>query len=1085
MFRFTKVTILTLALLLAWGGGSSLFAQTTTGRIVGTVADQTGALIPGVEVMVRNPGTGLTRTVITNESGTYIVPVLPPAVYQVEATLPGFRREVRSGVTVSVDAAIRLDFTLAVGQVTEVVEVTADAPLLQSESASLGQVIDSRKVTAIPLNRRHFMSLTVLTTGVFPVAEGSNLSTQNFSFHANGGREHDNNFLLDGIDNNDTGNKQLVIVPSIDAIQEFKIQTHAYAAEFGAASGGVLNVQTKSGTNEFHVTAFEFLRNDVLDARNFFAVEKPPYKRNQYGVVVTGPILRDKMFFMFNYEANRIRRLDTRLASVPTAKQHAGDFSELGKPLIDPFTGQAFPGNIIPSDRFDPITANITQFWPLPNRPLSSGSNYLSTANSITDFDILMGKVDYRVSDKQNIFVRIAWQDAYRLDPRFDRGSQLPNTGTAYFQPIGRNVAINDTYVFGPRVVNEFRAGFNRLIGCTCPPWLSRDQKSSDQNWAQELGFKGVQNVIKPDVKKRSFGWPRIDMTGYAGITGGSGSERYDNTWHFYDALALTRGNHQLKMGGEFRTQYFHYDGRSDPNGRFRFDGRYSGDAWADLLLGYPSRTIRAIGDVQTYTKGRAVNLFFQDDWKVTPNLTLNLGLRWEIMTPYADDTAGQAVFDVPTAQIVIVGKSGPQTFPHPFNPDEVITLNGSLDVGRKNLYNHDFNNFVPRTGFAYSPEAVDLVLRGGFGVFTVPDFNRHAFRFRNAAYPWVIPQTFFGARTVPDLTMTDPFPEALGRNSIQTYAMDPNYRNGYTMQFVLGIQRPLGANMVLDVSYAGSRGLKWFGDRNINQARLGPGSVGSRRPIPGWGSITHYERSFASKFHSLQAKFERRFSDGLTFVSAYTWSHAITDQDEGASGVQRDPQDSNNLAAEWGNANFDRRHRLVNSFSYELPIGEGKRFMSSLPGVAQFLLGGWQVAGITTMSTGSSFTPEVGGDISRTGLNFVRPNRICDGILPRGERSPDRWFDTSCFKIPEIGTFGNAGRGILKAPGINNWDISLTKRNQIGEDHSIDFRVEFFNAFNHPGFNLPSYRVNSRQFGTLTRAREARQIQFGLKINY
>lgn len=1070
MFRFVK--LLALAILLA-GFAGSLLSQTTTGRITGTVTDASGAVIPGVEVVVRNPATGLTRNVVTNESGTYQVPLLPPSLYEVEAALPGFRREVRSGITVAVEAVVRVDFTLRVGELQDEIKVTADAPLVQSDTATLGQVMDSRKVTDIPLNARHFMRLTVLTTGVLPDVEGGD--RQSPSFYANGVARNKNNFLLDGVDNNDTGNSQLVIIPSIDAIQEFKLSTSTYGAELGRASGGVLNVQTKGGSNDFHGVFFEFLRNDALDARNFFAPNKQPFKRNQFGTVISGPVMKDKWFYMFNYEGNRIRRTDTKLGRVPGLRERAGDFSELGRQLIDPLTRQPFPGNILSANRINTIARNIATFYPEPNRVLSSGSNYVANAKGITDFDLVTGRVDYRISDKQNIFGRFTWQDTYEVQTNFDGPATLPRSGNTFFQPIGRNAAISDTFVIGPREVNEFRVGFNRLIGGIYDETYGRD-------YAKDLGVTGVQSSFHPDPRR--FGWPRASVTGYSriGTTGFSAQLRFDNTWHWYDMLAVTRGNHQMKIGGEVRTYMLNIFIDGNPNGSFAFDGRYSGNAYADMLLGYPSQTSRRVGSPYTQNRSRAVSAFFQDDWKVTPTFTFNLGVRWEMQTRSINvlkgNDRGLAVFDVPTRQILISGRSGPQTFQHPIYPDQTITLNGANEHGiPEGLYHNDLNNYAPRFGFAWSPTEVNLVVRGGYGIFFEPEISAKHHGNRDGAYPWNIPQTFNANATTPNITMYDPFPDALAQSSITATAVDPYQRDGYMQQWNLSLQRQLGRDMVLELAYVGTKGTKLVSSRDINQPRLGAGSINSRRPIQGWGNISQTERADRSNYHSMQAKLERRFSAGLTFVSAWTWSHSI----ECCSGAQ-DPDDLRNGQQQ---SSFDIRHRQVNSFSYELPVGSKKRFLSGISGVASALLGGWQVAGIATFSTGQSFTPAVSGDIAQVGSSSTRPNRRGDGVLPRGQRNAARWFDTSAFAVGPTGAYGNSGGNILKAPGLNNWDFTLMKNTPIGEDHRLEFRTEFFNAFNHGQFFLPNSTVNSPQFGAIERARDARQIQFGLKFYY
>ena len=1061
--------IVSVALLITLFGALPLLGQTNTGRITGTVTDATGAVLPGVDIVVKNPATGLTRNAVTNESGTYQVPLLPVGTYEVQAALPGFSTELRSGIIINVDVVIRQDFSLKVGSTAETIEVTATTPLLQQETASLGQTIDSQKMTNIPLNARHFMSLTLLSTGVLPDVQGGD--RQSPSFYANGVSRSKNNFLFDGVDNNDPGNNQLVIIPSIDAIEEFKLSTSAYGAELGRASGGVVNVQTKAGTNAFHATVFEFLRNDALDARSFFAIRKQPYRRNQFGTVISGPIKKDKAFFLFNYEGNRIRRTDTARTLVPTLLERQGNFSATATPLRDPVTGQTFQGNIIPPDRINTVAKNIASFYPEPNVPLNAGSNYTADARAIRDFDIYTGRVDYRMSDKHSIFGRFTWQDTYEVQNNFDSGANLPRSGNTFFQPLGRNAAISDTYIISPTMVNEFRVGFNRLLGGIFDETYQHD-------YAKELGVTGVQSSFFPNPLR--FGWPRASVSGYGtiGTTGFSAQDRKDNTWHWYDMIALTKGNHQMKIGGEVRTYFLNIFIDSNPNGNFTFDGRYSNQPFADMLLGYASRTQRTVGNSYTQNRSRAFSAFFQDDWKVTPQLTLNLGVRYEMQTRsinvLKDNETNFAVFDPKTAQIVISGRTGAQTFRHPIT-GEAIVLQGGEDLGYPDgLYENDLNNYAPRFGFAWSPTFMKTVVRGGFGVFFEPEIAAKNHGNRDNAYPWNIPQTFTApAFTVgqPPLNMNDPFPAALATSSLLSTANDPKQKDGYVQQWNLTLQTPLGKTMALETAYVGTKGTKLTSSRPINSAVIGAGSIQSRRPFQAFAAITQNERAGLSNYHSLQGKFERRFSGGLTAISSYTWSHSI----ECCGGIR----DANNLFWEKASSNFDVRHRQVNSFSYDLPLGR------NASGPLEKLIRGWQLAGIVTFQTGNPFTPSVSGDVANVGDSSSRPDRIADGTLPRGERTASRWFDTSAFVRPATGTYGNSGQSVIYGPGTNNLDLTFTKNTIWGENRRVEFRTELFNALNHGQFLRPNTTVGTSQFGTITAARDGRQIQFGLKFVY
>lgn len=1069
MFRLLK-TVLLAACITACAAGS-LLAQSNTGRITGTVTDGTGAVIPGVDVVVKNPQTNLSRTAVTNESGTFQVPLLPTGSYEVQASLPGFSTGVRSGVTVNVDAVVRVDFSLKVGEISDKILVTADAPLVQSETATLGQIMDSQKIANIPLNARHFMSLTVLSTGVLPDVQGGD--RQSPSFFANGVSRNKNNFLFDGVDNNDTGNAQLVIIPSVDAIEEFKLSTSAYGAELGRASGGVLNVQTKAGTNAFHATFFEFLRNDALDARNYFAQVKQPYRRNQFGTVVSGPIVKDKLFFLFNYEGNRIRRTDTARGRVPTLLERQGNFSETAAAVRDPLTGLAFPGNIIPTSRMNTIAKNIATFYPDPNVALNAGSNYTGNARAIRDFDIITGRIDFRPSDKQSIFTRFTWQDTFEVQTNFDGAATLPRQGNTFFQPLGRNIAVSDTYVISSTVVNEFRVGFNRLLGGIFDETYGHD-------YAKELGVTGVQSSFFPENKR--FGWPRASVSGYSsvGTTGFSAQDRHDNTWHWYDMVAITKGNHQMKVGAELRTYYINIFIDSSPNGNFTFDGRYSGQAFADMLLGYTSRTQRTVGNSYTQNRSRAFSAFFQDDFKATPHLTLNLGLRYEMQTRsinvLKDNERNFAVFDPKTAQIVIGGRTGIQTFRNPIT-GATITLPGGQDLGYPDgLYNNDLNNFAPRFGFAWSPTFMKSVLRGGYGLFFEPEIAAKNHGNRDNAYPWNIPQIFTGASAgqVPNITMNDPFPAALASSSLLTTANDPKQKDGYVQQWNLTLQTPIGRSMALETAYVGTKGTKLVSSRPINNAVIGTGAIQSRRPFTAFAAITQNERAGSSNYHSFQAKLERRFAGGLTAIGSYTLSHSI----ECCSGIR----DAANLAWEKSPSSFDVRHREVNSFSYDLPFGPNKPFANGT-GPASKIVGGWQIAGIVTFQTGNPFTPSVTGDLANVGDSSSRPNRIKDGTLARGERTANRWFDTTAFVAPAAGTYGNSGQNIVYGPGVNNLDLTITKNTKFGENRRVEFRTELFNALNHGQFLRPNTTVGTAQFGTITAARDARQIQFGIKL--
>ena len=750
--RIQRVAAFALLLLLP----ALAHGQRITGSIEGRITDASEAVLPGVEITVTSDATGQVRSGLTNETGRYNFPVLPSGTYTVQTGFPGFRTEIRSGVQVEVDRNARIDFELQVGQVTETIEVTADAPLIETDSSSLGQVIDTQRVTELPLNGRDFLQLAVLTPGVQPVVEGSNLEGQQGSMHANGAREEFNNFLLDGVDNNDVANAQLIIVPGIDSVQEFKVQTSSYSAEFGRAAGGLINVSTKSGSNQFHGSAFEFVRNDIFDARNYFNPKntpKRPFRRNQFGGTIGGPIIADKAFFFFSLDATTVRQAQSATGKVPETAFRRGDFSSLGTPLIDPTTGNPFPGNIIPSSRFSKIGSNMVNIYPAENVP-GAAANFNGGYNLKSDTENWTGRFDTNWGNSDSLFVRYSIWDQDRLEP-FRSGATLPNYGT-FLDTLSQGMTINQTHIFSPNLVNEFRFGATRIKGGLIA-------EARDQGIEKQLGICCVLVVEEPDFRADLKGPPLVRMTGYNSAAGSAAPHiRWDNHWSYTNNLSYTTGNHQTKFGFEARRTAMNLFLIVFPAGDFRFDGRYTGSSVGDALLGLPNLTIRNQGDIVNYERSWHFSGYFQDDWDVTDQLTLNLGMRWETQTAGYDAHDRKASYQPDRQLIVKVG-------PDPFQPDILPTLadfpgfavaDGSLSRGG---YDMDFNNWGPRIGFAYDTGDGRTVVRGGGGVFYVPVLGNKTHSYKRG-FPFVITQTIAAdddTRT-PEMTVEDPFPADL-----------------------------------------------------------------------------------------------------------------------------------------------------------------------------------------------------------------------------------------------------------------------------------------------------------------------------------
>jgi hypothetical protein len=1066
--------VLAAAIVFVFGG--TAIAQRITGSIDGRVLDPSGAVLPGVEITVTNDATQQARTAITNETGLYNVPLLPSGTYSVRASLPGFRTEVRRGVQVEVDRNARVDVQLEVGNVTESLEVTADAPLIVTDNAALGQVIDSRRVAELPLNGREFLALASLAPGVQPNVEGSNLSTQSGSVNVNGAREEFNLFLLDGVDNNDTGNSQLIIVPGIDSIQEFKVQTSAYSAEYGRSAGGLVNVSTKSGTNELHGTIYGFLRHSSMDARNFFNTKpnpKQPFQRNQWGGTLGGPVVTNKTFIFGSYERTDIKQTQTALAQVPPAEWRNGDFSTLATPIVDPMTGQQFPGNRIPAGRISALGKAFLDRFPLPN---ASGPNNLVGASLLTSYvDNVSLRGDHQFSQDDTLFVRYSFWKQKRLEPFSRSATTIPGYGIL-LDTTSQSLTINETHIFSSNLVNEVRLGFTRLVG-----GLYSELAPEAEAVTKQLGLKGVRQTDNPtSVNPNLYDVPRITAVGYSGLVGGNPHVRYDNHFTYTDNLAYTHGVHKLKMGFESK--------RNRPNlfltglvaGQFDFQGRYTGNSIADMLLGFPITTSREIGDVADYERSWHLSWYMQDDWRISDRLTLNLGLRYEIQTSGFERFDRKGSFSVARGVQVLGGKS-----PLPADAAALMARFPGLAVkdpdAPRNGYDTDYNDIAPRVGFAFDVAGDGkTVIRGGTGIFYVPIIlnKTHAYK---RAFPWVLGETAVANTDPrnPNLSLADPFPAGLISGSISAAAIAPDYRQSYMEQWNLNIQRELGGATVVEVGYAGSKGNALHRGRNVNQAVLGPGNVTQRRPFPRFGNISMGESSANSNYHSLQMRFDRRLTGGFSALTSYTWSKSIDDNSgSGGLGESGSAQNNYDLAAERGPSVFDRTHRLTVGYLLEVPGGK------NLNGAARLFLSGWQTNGIFSISTGQPVTPGLQGDRSLTLNNQDRPNVIGDTKLDTP--SPSGWWNKPAFEVPALGNYGNAGRNSLRGPGLVNMDFSLFKNFPYRENvEFFQFRTEIFNLTNHPQFLLPNRNVNNVAFGTVSRARDARQIQLSLRMSF
>jgi len=1064
-------------------------AQGFRATITGRTSDQSGAAVAKAKITVTNVGTNESRTVQSSDTGDYTVSQLTPGEYTLLVEMTGFKQTIQR-VTLETGQQLRVDVLLEVGLISEQVNIQAAVPLLASEDASLGNVVDQKKVVELPLNGRDYLQLAQLQPNVFAPAQNSTLGFRG-GFNVAGNSEVANNYIKDGIDNNDETTNQPLHRPILDAVREFKVLTGTYSADYGRQAGGQIIVTTKSGTNDLHGSAFEFHRNSVLDARNFFAPEKPSFRRNQFGGVIGGPIKHDRTFFFAGYEGQRRGQQEAGLASVPLAAFKRGDFSSVSTQLRNPFNNnQPFPGNQIPPQFWSPQGAGLLALFPDPNA--TGANNFVSAGTGRFNIDQFSGRIDHKINDNNNLFGVYEFADSKEFFPISNplcSARDVPGWGCDELQRT-QHVALSWTHLFSPRLINEVRLGYTRF-------GFFRLQEDRNVDVINRLGIKGLTDAGRTPFNN---GVPQLQVTGFATIGGPTNlpQGRHDNTYHYVENMTFTSGAHTMKWGADIRRFLFNSFFTSFGRGAFRFDGRYTGNAAADMLLGLAFQGDRNLGEPFHNAMSFSSDFYFHDDWKVSPNLTLNLGLRYELNLPPTERVNKMASFDPNTRTIKVAG--GREAFINPVTG--LLEIRPRADVGSR-MWATDKNNFAPRIGIAWRPfGGTKTVIRAGFGTFynlqilgngITPLSRNSPFRQRQTAGPFTASQR----PNVADIFSGNP--------SVVAPGIDPNFATAYINQWSLGIQREVANNLIVDISYLGSESHKLPVGVNINQAIPGSGSVNSRRPFQGFGNIVggFIESVGNANYNGLTVRVERRLAQGLSFLSSYTWSKAI-DFNSGistASDSSGDIQNVRDIRAERALSDYDVKHRWVFSYVYDLPFGSGNRFTPSNP-VAKFLISGWQLTGIFTVQTGRPFSIFTGTDQSSTGQNADRPNVIGDWRVPNP--GPGRWFnpctllangtlrnclpgDTPAWQQNPSGAFGNAGRNIVRGPGLNNFDLGISRFFKITERQRVQFRAEVFNLANHPNFFLPVQTLSSSSFGTIQRAINTgtgaqRQIQFGLK---
>ncbi len=1025
---------------------TALDAQTQQASLAGRVLDPSGRVVIGARVEVIEQATQRRQATVADEQGQYRFPLLPVGDYELQATAPGLRSGPAT-VRLSVGRRWRVDIALVLETERTRIEISDATPLLEPENTALGSVISRATISNLPLNAREFLQLALLSAGTLPAAPGSELSRQNNSgLHVGGAREASNNFLLDGVDNNDLYINRLVVSPPLDAVREFRLHAANYQAEYGRSGGAQINVVSQSGSNSFHGSVYNYLRNHALDARNFFdapGAPIPQFQRNQFGASLGGPVHRERTFFFGGYEGTRVRDGVTKTARVPGLAERNGDFSNSPFPVIDPFTQQPFPDNRIPAERIHPIARSLALRWPAPNRP-GAVQNLVSAPRGDLLVNQLYGRIDHYLSPRDALFARYNFSHDRGLEPFNDGNTNVPGFGS-FVLNRGQNLVLSETHVFSPTTVAELRFGFNRLRREVL-------QENIGNDIAGELGIAGVSS------DPLFSGFPAVNVGGFDSLADNTALPivREDQTFHLIANLTQVRGGHTFKAGGEYR--HFSDDGIQAffGRGQMNFLGAFTQNPAGDFLLGFPTFTIQTVVDNPFRQRASSWNGFLQDDWRITPRLTLNLGLRYEWNRPATDVEDRFMTFDPDARELARTGTGG---------------------VPRAG-FRHDNNNFAPRIGLSWSPRSADdLVLRAGWGVF----YDTTILEANSGLYfnpPFFDLRLFFPSQQGL-LTLNDPFPTGAGFTPPPTvFAMQPNFRTAYLQHGNVSLEKALPGRTVFRAAYVASKGTKLLRQRDINQPPPGDGPTFSRQPIPGFANVILFESAAASTYHSGQLSLERRFSRGLSFSLGYTISKSIDDASAflPTDGDPSFPQNSRDLRAERSLSAFDQRHRFVVAASYVLPFR------------SHWATKDWRFDLIAAMQSGAPLTPQLSFDNSNTGNTGAiagadRPDVIDDPTA--GASTPERFFNTDAFAVAAPFTFGNAGRNILGGPGSATIDLALGRALHFGETTRLDFRAEAFNLLNRPNFDLPGRIADQPGFGVIAAARSARQIQFSLRLGF
>ncbi|HEV2273319.1 MAG TPA: carboxypeptidase regulatory-like domain-containing protein [Acidobacteriaceae bacterium] len=1121
---------------------SAALAQ-TSGTIVGSVRDASGAAISGATITVTSVERGTSQTTTSGDDGNYVVPFLPAGSYTVTAEKQGFEKQSSAATQVDVDQRARLDFALSVGNVSQTVQVTSAAPLVRTESAELGEVINERKVQDLPLNGRNFAQLVYLVPGVTPGQQGENLSgASTFNpragsdFNALGAQESSSAWLVDGIVDNEVTFNTVMVQPSVESIQEFKVLTGTYSAEYGRGSG-VVTTQTRSGTNQLHGEAFEFVRTDQFDARSYFNTlnqTKPGYHRNQFGAALGGPIWKDKTFFFMDYYGETQTQGGTFLSTVPTALDRTGNFSDQNFTIYNPYSttvnsnGQtvrtAFQNNVIPQNLINPIGSRIANLYPLPNIPGKLTNNYIDTLNSILGDNGGNVRIDHKISDKDTVFGRYSYE-RFTLFATKGQGGCCIRTPAAYqslydlgpYISGGQNttllasgLALNETHVFTPSLVNEFIAGYNHTNPLTV-------QSDYGHQGATKLGIAGI------NVNQATSGIPTINIGGaggglsYTAINDGPSflpANPRQTSYQLEDSLSWTKGPHSIKFGYRIVKDVYSPFSNSTTRGQLNFQlnltnnplDAQGGSGLASLLMGLMANGNSAGANrgfylAPPYLTSYEHGAYVQDDWKASRRLTVNLGLRWDLFTPATEKNNGMTNFDMTNLRLIYAGENGT-----------------SRAVNLQTRY----RNFGPRIGFAYDVKGDGTtVVRGGYAISYFPQLAA-----ASGVLTENVPQTVSqNTATLPLYptnlsavpSLAQPFPAPVPSHPITTadlIAANPSivgdqYANQTPsfQSYNLDVERQFSSDWLLELAYAGSRSVHLLFCVNPQEVQPGPASVpsGNRITIPAISSVRNiFECSNTnfSNYNGLNVKVTKRLSHGLSLLTSYSWSKSLDDGGSPANGggYVGNPQTITNLRGGYGPSGFNIPQRFVESWTWNLPFGKGRAFLND-NNILSAIFGGWETDGIATVQSGYPFTV---GNMTACANNASNcwPDLVSKTTKPANQTYA-HWYDPAAFAVPcaiannangscssPAYQYGNVGRGFMRGPQTVNFDLSVARNFQVKERFTIQTRVDAFDALNHPPMGIPNQTINTNNpAGTNTAITSTtgdnRDLQGSLKFTF